>query len=246
MRSLLLAMVIITACSSATEPPHARSNAPVPDPVRPVAPVASPATPAKADAMKPALPPALEAELGAIRKDPVESIGYGMKAYRPYEPNTGESLIGSDDPAVTARLLAEAQSGGDRVYRLAVVHLLGMRAEAGVDAALIVLLGDREVSATAAYLLGRAGFKGYPARARDKSAVVAALRHHLDDSSTFEDPFYRKTFRTQDFVLGALTRVLGPEQFKTSDTRVEEQIGYALPWWSDTVRAELLAQVRTH
>jgi hypothetical protein len=239
-------MVIITACSSATEPPHARSNSPVPDPARPVAPVASPATPAKADAMKPALAPALEAELQAIRKDPAESIGYGAKVYRPYEPNTGESLIGSDDPAVTTRLLAEAKGGGDRVYRLVMVHLLGMRAEASVDAALIKLLGDHEVSATAAYLLGRAGFKGYPTRARDKAAVVAALRQHLDDSSTFEDPFYRKTFRTQDFVLGALARILGPEQFKTSDTRVEEQIGYALPWWSDPVRAELLAQVRAH
>jgi hypothetical protein len=51
-------------------------------------------------------------------------------------------------------------------------------------------------------------------------------------------------FPTQDFVLGALVRVLGPEQFKTSDPRVEDQIGYALPWWSDAVRAELLAQVR--
>src|ERR1700759_5268212 len=104
MRSISLAMVIVTACSSAAEPPHARSNSPAPDPVRPVAPVASPATPAKADAMKPALAPALEAELEAVRKDPVESIGYGMKVYRPYEPNTGASLMGSDDPAVTARL----------------------------------------------------------------------------------------------------------------------------------------------
>lgn len=48
---------------------------------------------------------------------------------------------------------------------------------------------------------------------------------------TCDDPV-----RTQDFVLGA----------QTSDTRVEDQIGDALPWWSDAVRAELLAQVRAH
>jgi hypothetical protein len=240
-RSTSLVMVVVAACSSATEPPRAQSSSPAP----PAAPAAPSDTPAKTrDAMKHALAPALEAELDAVRKDPVEAIGYGEKVYRPYEPNTGESLIGSDDPAVTARLLAEAQGSGDRVYRLAVVHLLGMRAGPGVDAALIALLGDRDVSATAAYLLGRAGFKGYPARARDEAAVVAALRQHLDDTSTFDDPFYRRTFRTQDFVLGALVRVLGPERFKTADTRVEDQIGYALPWWSDAVRAELLAQVR--
>lgn len=190
--------------------------------------------------MKQALAPALD----AVRKDPVEAIGYGAKVYRPYEPNTGESLIGSDDPAVTARLLAEAQGGGDHTYRLAVVHLLGMRAGTDVDPALIALLGDLDVRATAAYLLGRAGFKGYPTRERDEAAVVAALRQHLDDASTFDDPFYRRTFRTQDFVLGALVRLLGPERFKTSDPRVEDQIGYALPWWSDAVRADLLAQVR--
>lgn len=195
--------------------------------------------------MKQALAPALEAELDAVRKEPVEAIGYGEKVYRPYEPNTGESLIGSDDPAVTARLLAEARSGGDRAYRLAVVHLLGMRAGGGVDDALISLLGAPDLRATAAYLLGRAGFKGYPTRQRDEAAIVAALRQHLDDTSTFDDPFYRRTFRTQDFVLGALVRLLGPERFKTSDPRVEDQIGYALPWWSDAARAELLTEIRT-
>ena len=197
--------------------------------------------------MPPALTPVLEAELHSLRQAPIEAIGYGKKAYRPYEPNTGENLIGSDDPAVTPRLLAEAQGGGDRVYRLAVVHLLGMRATADVDPALISLLGDRDVGATAAYLLGRAGFKGYPTRARDTAAIatiVAALRQHLDDSASFHDPFYRRTYRVQDFMLGALVRLLGPERFKISDPRYSD-IGYALPWWSDAVRTELLTQART-
>jgi hypothetical protein len=143
------------------------------------------------------LAPALEAELKAVRSDPIEAIGYGKKTYRPYEPSAGENLIASDDPAVTSRLLAEAQGSGDRVYRLAVVHLLGMRATSDVDAALIALLDDREVGATAAYLLGRAGFKGYPSRTRDAAAIVAALRRHLDDAATFDDPFYRRTFRVR-------------------------------------------------
>jgi CRP-like cAMP-binding protein len=113
------------------------------------------------------------------------------------------------------------------------------------DAALISLLGAPDLRATAAYLLGRAGFKGYPTRQRDEVAIVAALRQHLDDTSTFDDPFYRRSLRTQDFVIGALVRVRGPERFKTSDPRVEDQIGFALPWWSDAVRAELLAQARS-
>lgn len=196
--------------------------------------------------MKHALAPVLEAELDTLKANPAESIGFGEKVYRPYEPNVGESLIGSSDPGVTARLLEEAQGVGARTYRLALVHLLGMRAAPDVDAALILLLGDPDLKATAAYLLGRAGFKGYPVRTRDPAAVTAALRPHLDDTSEFVDPFYRRAFHTQDFVLGALVRVLGPERFKTRDARVEDQIGYALPWWTDEVRAELLAQVRAN
>jgi len=99
------------------------------------------------------------------------------------------------------------------------------------------------LEARAGQLLGRAGFKGYPNRTRDDTSIIAALRSHLDDTSEFFDPFYRRTFRTQDFVLGALVRLLGPERFRTRDARVEDQIGYALPWWTDDVRAELLAQI---
>jgi hypothetical protein len=190
------------------------------------------------------LPDALEAELAAVRRAPLEAIGWGEKAYQPYEATTGESLVGSSDPEVTARLAAEAQNGGDRAYRLAVLHLLGLRADAGVDDALVALLADREIAATSAYLLGRAGFKGYPGRARDEARIVAALRTHLDDAGEFIDPFYRRAFRTQDFVLGALVRVLGPERFRTNDDRVEELVGYALPWWTDKVRADLLVQAR--
>ena len=190
-----------------------------------------------------ALAPALEAELAAVRASPLEAIGRGEKAYLPYEPTTGEGLIGSSDPEVTARLAAEAYGGGDRTYRLAVMHLLGMRDEPGVDAALLALLDDREVAATAAYLLGRAGFKGYPNRTRDEASIIAALRSHVGDTSEFLDPFNRRAFRTQDFVLGALVRLLGPQRFHTRDARVEDQIGYALPWWTDDVRTELLAQV---
>ena len=193
--------------------------------------------------MKHALAPALEAELATVRAAPLEAIGWGEKVYLPYEPTTGEGLIGSSDPGVTARLAAEAHGGGDPAYRLAVLHLLGMRAEPGVDAALVALLADRELAATAAYLLGHAGFKGYPNRNRDEVSIIAALRTHLGDTFEFLDPFYGRRFRTQDFVLGALVRLLGPERFNTPDARVEDQIGYALPWWTDDVRADLLAQV---
>lgn len=226
-RVLWAAWVVLAACTptsdnTRTAPTTRKASAPMPH----------------------SLAPALEAELAIVRAAPLEAIGWGEKVYLPYEPTTGEGLIGSSDPEVTARLAAEAHGGGDRAYRLAVMHLLGMRAEPSVDAALIALLADRELVATAAYLLGRAGFKGYPSRTRDDAIIVAALRSHLGDTSEFLDPFYRQTFRTQDFVLGALVRLLGPERFHTRDARVEDQIGYALPWWTDDLRTEMLGQVR--
>jgi len=195
--------------------------------------------------MKPALSPALEAELDGIRKDPIGSIGLGRKVYLPYLPNRADGLMGSDDPAVTERLLAEARGDGDRGYRLAVAHVLGRRSDATVDAALIAMLDDPVLRATGAYLLGRVGYKGYPARTRDLDAVRAALRAHLDDPSTFDDPFHRRQFRTGDFVLAALVRVTGPEKFHIADAELAELIGLGLPEMSDDLRAELRAQARS-
>ena len=118
-------------------------------------------------------------------------VGYGEKAFMPYEPNVARFLIAYGDPAVTQRLLAEMH-GADRVHRLALLHVLGKRTDDTVDAALLTTLRGPGAAATSAYLLGRAGFKGYPARPRDVDAIRAALRRHLDDDSTFEDPFYRR------------------------------------------------------
>jgi len=194
-------------------------------------------------AMSASLPPALEAELDAIRRDPAESVGFGEKADTPYEPNRADTLIASDDPRVTERLLTEARAPGDRTYRLAVLHVLGKRADPTVDAALIALIDDADLRATAAYLLGRAGYRGYPARARDAAAVRAALRRYVGDTSTFTDPFYRRAFRTQDFVIGAYVRVTGPEKFHLTDEALIDLIGRGLPALSDATRAALLAQI---
>jgi hypothetical protein len=191
-----------------------------------------------------ALSPDLEAELATIRRDPAESVGFGDKAYVPYVPNSASGLIGNGDPRVTERLVAEARRPGDRVFRLAVVHVLGYRADMTVDDALIALLGDPELRAIAAYLLGRAGFKGYPRRARDLHTVQTALQPYLDDPSTFEDPFYRRTFRTQDFVLGAYVRVVGPERFHIANPALSDLIGLSLPEFGDADRAGLLTQAR--
>jgi hypothetical protein len=190
------------------------------------------------------LPDDLEAELEAIRADPGESVGFGEKAFIPYEPNVAHFLITSDDPAVTERLLAEATGDGDRVFRLAVLHVLGKRADAGVDAALLTTLEDPELRATSAYLLGRPGYKGYPERERDAEAIRAALRRHLDDDGIFEDPFYRRSFRTADFVLAAYVRVTGPERFRIADDVLADLIGYELPRFDEETRADLLAQAK--
>jgi hypothetical protein len=192
--------------------------------------------------MQPELTGVLEDELAAIRADPGESVGFGEKTYIPYEPNVAHFLISSSDPEVTERLLAEVKESDDRVYRLALLHVIGKRADDTVDAALLRTLEDPELRATSAYLLGRAGFKGYPERRRDVEAIRAALRRYLSDDGTFEDPFYRRTFRTQDFVLGAFIRITGPDRFHFADPQLGDNIGYDLPRLDDATRADLLAQ----
>ncbi len=193
--------------------------------------------------MKPVLPKALETELAAIGDNPGESVGFGLKAYIPYEPTGSQALMNSDDPAVTKRLLAEARGTGDTVYRLAVLHVLGKRTDATVDAALIQLLAADALRATAGYLLGRVGYKGYLPRARDVMAVQTALLAHVKDSTTFIDPFYQEMYRTQDFVIAAYIRVRGPSQFTFGDSSLNDLIGLGLPEFSDDVRADLLAQI---
>lgn len=194
--------------------------------------------------MRPPLHKTLEDELAAIRDDPVESVGFGLKAYLPYEPTGSQALINSDDPAVTKRLFAEANGTGNTVYRLAVLHILGKRTDATVDDALIHLLQVDTLRATAAYLLGRVGYKGYFPRTRDISVVQTALQAYIEDRSLFTDPFYQKTFRTQDFVIAAFIRVMGPNKFTWSNLGSDDLIGLSLPEFSDNTREELLAQIR--
>jgi hypothetical protein len=191
----------------------------------------------------PKLPDALEHELRAIEADPQGSVGYGEKAFTPYEPNEAHFLISYDDPAVTQRLLAEMDRA-DRVKKLALLQVIGKRTDPTVDAALLSALEDPELRATSAYLLGRPGFKGYPARERDVDAVRDALWRHLDDPGTFEDPFYRQAFRTQDFVLAAYVRLTGPDRFRFGDSKVADMIGYTLPAFDDATRADLVEQAR--
>lgn len=224
MRALVAVWIALLGCS-----PGEQSGASEPERPR-----------EKGRVMVETLSPALEAELAAIRKDPGESVGFGFKADIPYVPNRADSLIASRKPGVTERLVAEAHAPGDRVYRLAVLHVLGKRADAAVDAALVGFLDDPELCATAAYLLGAAGYREYPARARDTDAVRAALRRHLDDASTFADPFHRKSFRTQDFVIAAYVRVAGPDGFPLAKP---DLVGHGLPAFTDAERAALLAQI---
>jgi hypothetical protein len=51
---------------------------------------------------------------------------------------------------VTTRLLAEIHDAKDHVLRLALLQVLGRRRDATVDRALIDLLAERELRATAA------------------------------------------------------------------------------------------------
>ncbi len=193
--------------------------------------------------MYPGLQEALDAELLAIRADPVGSIGFGDKAYLPYEPVVAHGLITAPFPEVTAQLAGEIRAADDPVYALALLQVLGRRADDGVDPTLLDLLGDPGLRATSAYLLGRMGYRGYPVRARDSAEVEAGLRAYLADDGEFEDPFYREQFRRQDFVIAALVRILGPDGFEFVEPRIAGTIGYALPRFDDDERAGLLSQL---
>jgi len=204
-------------------------------------------TPASPTPLPPNLPEPLETELAAIRADPLNSVGYGEKAFTPYEPNEAHALISYRDPAVTRRLLAEIKASEDRVLKLALLHVLGKRSDDTVDAALLSAFKDPELTATAAYLLGRAGFKGYPKRPRgDLDAIRAALRRHLDDDTPFDDPFQRSTFRTGDFALAAYLRLSGPSHFTFDAPDTASVVGYTLPNFSEGERATLVAQANRH
>lgn len=199
--------------------------------------------------MDDALRRALAAEIEAIRADPVAAVGFGEKAYLPYTTTAGQGLVSAPDPAVTpmvAKAIDEAidQAGpADPVAALALLHVVGQRADDHVDEVLMRALNSPALMPTAAYLLGRAGYRGYPARPRDEAAVTRALRAHLGDPGEFVDPFLGKTFARRDFVIAALVRLLGIERFTGIDDRQAPMVGLALPDFSDGQRTELVGQL---
>ena len=52
--------------------------------------------------------------------------------------------------------------GADRVHKLALLHVLGMRSDPTVDAALLKTLQDPELTASSAYLLGAPAPRAIP------------------------------------------------------------------------------------
>ena len=191
----------------------------------------------------PPLPAELEAELAAIRRDPADAIGFGEKAYLPYELRHGERLASSRDAAVTGRLIAEARdTANDRVYRLAILQVLAYRNDPAVDAALADAVADPVIGGLACYLVGRIGFKGYPSRTRAAGPLLRALAPRLHDAGSFDDPWYRKSYRIADLALAAFVRIAGPERFRFADPQDATFIGYTVLAPGDAERAALLPQ----
>jgi hypothetical protein len=200
--------------------------------------VAHPATP-------PALSPPLEAELTAIRRDPLAAVGFGEKAYLPYELVKGRELVDSPEPGVVPHLSAEAlDRHNDRVFRLVMLQILGLRREATVDTTLVAALADPALCPLAAYLLGRPGFKGYPARDRKTAApLLRALAAHLDDAGRYDDPWYQRAYATGDLVLAAFVRLAGVDRFVFANPEDRDFLGYTLRF-PDPERAGLRAQAK--
>jgi len=187
----------------------------------------------------------LEAELAAIRRDPLDAVGFGEKAFLPYELRKGEGLVRSRDAVVTARLASEASdTTNDRVFRLVMLQVMAYRDDPAVDPALAGAVGDPVIGGLASYLVGRIGFKGYPARARVAAPLLRALAPHLDDAATFDDPWYQKRYRVGDLALGAFVRIAGPDRFRFTDPQDATYVGYTVLPPSDALRSTLLAQAR--
>jgi hypothetical protein len=189
----------------------------------------------------------LERELRAIRADPIDAVGLGDTGYLPYVLRRGEPLTHSDEPAVTARLAsAIADRSAPPTERLALLQVLGLRGDPSVDGALIDALADPALRPLAAYLLGRAGFKGYPRRARSTRAALAGLAAQLDDGGEFHDPWHDQSLHTQDLVVAAFIRIAGPERFDLSalDRPRAEMIGYELAALDPASRSSLVAQCK--
>jgi hypothetical protein len=184
-----------------------------------------------------ALHDALESEISSIRADPAAAVGFGEKAYLPYSTVLGQGLVGTPD------LSGAIDGADDRVEALALLHVVGQRADDRVDPVLVGALERPELRATAAYLLGRPGYRGYPDRTRDDARVIAALRQYVSDDAEFSDPFRGSTFQRRDFVLAALVRLLGVERFAGIDPAVAPMVGLGLPDFSDAERTDLTRQL---
>jgi hypothetical protein len=196
-------------------------------------------------ATPPTLSPPLEAELAAIRREPLAAVGFGEKAYLPYELVKGRELVDSPEPGVVPRLSAEALDGrNDWVFRLVMLQILGLRRDAAVDTTLLAALADPTMRPLAAYLLGRPGFKGYPARDRNTAApLLRALAAHLEDAGRYNDPWYERAYATGDLVLAAFVRLAGVDRFVFANPEDRDFLGYTLHF-PDAERAGLRAQAK--
>jgi hypothetical protein len=189
------------------------------------------------------LAPALEAELDQIRRAPFDAVGFGEKAFLPYDLTHGERLARDPDPAVVPRLAGEAlDPRNDLVFRFVMLQILGLRREAAVDEALMKALADPMLRPLAAFFLGRPGYKGYPARDRPTTEpLLRALAAHLHDAGVYDDPWYQERHATADLVVAAFVRIAGPERFTFADPSQSMSLGYMF-WFPASERAGLLAQ----
>ncbi|MCC6996743.1 MAG: hypothetical protein IT370_19175 [Deltaproteobacteria bacterium] len=181
----------------------------------------------------------LEAELAAVQAAPLDAIGNGGKSTLPYVLRRGDKLALAGPDGVARLLNESADARLPRAARLAMLQILGYSTDGGADAALIQALNAPVLRPLAAYLLGRARRWGYPERPRDRHAILRALRPHLEDATTYDDPWRASDpVTTGDLALAAFVAVAGPARFV--ETGVSESIGLGMPHFDAPLRAALV------
>jgi hypothetical protein len=165
-----------------------------------------------------------------------EPLGAGERSWHPYEIRS-EVLDASrrlPDPIPAYREILATEP--DPYWRELALFLAASSDDPRADDLLVEALDDAALRPRALYLLGVAGTRGWPRRARDTGRILRAILPHIDDATRYTDVVHGTTVEVGDLARAAFARIAGPDRFPSLE---------ALPWTqADLARRALSAEIR--